>query len=234
MSGDQRALLLLAVVAVVVLAAIFLVSLLARLVARSRQAGIDTRKREVGRKAEQFVAAELHALQRGYGRYYVFNGIKDNSSGGRGDIDHLVIGPPGIFVVETKGVKAEISADYSQDPPLLLRDGRPFIEDGDQRPKSFLRQLDFEMREIQRNVLHPYKQRRGRRRGPWVPIEGRVCFPRADLVPDRHGSYPPRTLNLDGLVDDITSHREALGAEDVDLLVEVTRQKYGKAPAVGP
>ena len=234
MSGDQRALLLLAVVAVVVLVAIFLVSLLARLVARSRQAGIDTRKREVGRKAEQFVAAELHALQRGYGRYYVFNGIKDNSAGGRGDIDHLVIGPPGIFVVETKGVKAEISADYSQDPPLLLRDGRPFIEDGDRRPKSFLRQLEFEVREIKRNVLHPYKQRKNRRRGPWVPIEGRLCFPRGTLIPDRRGNYPPRTLTLDDLLYDITSHRAALKAEDIDLLAEVTRKKYGKTPAVSP
>lgn len=224
------------VLAVLVIAIVLAVWIVAQLVAAARRALINAAKRRVGENAEQLVAAGLSVLGR-RGHYYVFNGLQDRSPRGRGDIDHLVIGPPGIFVVETKGARAQVSADHSYDPPLLLRDGRPFTENGDPRPKSFLHQLDREISEIHRNVLNPYKDEyrsRNRRRSPWILIEGRVCFPRGALVPDSRGKYPPRTLTLDELVDEIASYPRMLGADDIDLLADIARKKYGKSPAVAP
>ena len=126
--------------------------LLGRFQRRSEERGIDRRKREAGKKAEDDAASELSRLS-GRGLYYVFNNLKDAAPGARGDIDHLVVGPAGIFVVETKGDPGVVTADFSQNPPLLLRDGRPFVSRAGGRPRSFLAQLDSELREVHRNVF---------------------------------------------------------------------------------
>lgn len=208
------------------------------LISQLRSNLIDRRRSRVGKDAESKVAATLASLPR-YGHYYVFEGLKDVS--GRGDIDHLVIGPPGIFLVETKGHRCEVSADYSADPPLLLRDGWPFEagkngKNAGGKPKSFLYQLDREIGEIKRNIVHPYKQRKKEKQGkaPWVEVEGRVCFTRAEIAPERDGGRPPRVSTLAELIPEITSSPPTLTPADIDLLADVARGKYAKAPKAIP
>ena len=90
--------------------------LLGRWQRRSEERDVDRRKREAGKKAEDDAAAELSRLS-GRGLYYVFNGLQDTAPGARGDIDHLVVGPAGIVVVETKGDPGVVSADFSAPAP---------------------------------------------------------------------------------------------------------------------
>ena len=56
-----------------------------------------------GAKGEEWVAHELAFLDSGY---TVFNGLRLND--GKQDFDHIVVGPAGIFVVETKNWKGSV------------------------------------------------------------------------------------------------------------------------------
>lgn len=68
-----------------------------------------------GARGEEIAAGELAHLP---GEWTVFNGLL--LPGGR-DIDHVAIGPQGIFVVETKHWSGEVSIDAGQ----ILANGRP-------------------------------------------------------------------------------------------------------------
>lgn len=57
-----------------------------------------------GNEGERIVRRALEPLNN---NYYLINGIV--IQGNRGDIDHIVIGPNGIFVLETKNYSGEIS-----------------------------------------------------------------------------------------------------------------------------
>jgi len=56
-----------------------------------------------GAKGEEWVAHELSFLT---SEYTVFNGLR--LSGGKQNFDHIVIGPAGVFVVETKNWKGSV------------------------------------------------------------------------------------------------------------------------------
>jgi len=57
-----------------------------------------------GAKAEERVAKSLKALR---GRYHIFHNVM--LPGRRGDIDHVVVGSNGVFVIETKNNNGAIS-----------------------------------------------------------------------------------------------------------------------------
>jgi len=65
-----------------------------------------------GRKGEMSVAAELNRLPHGY---RVLNGIES----AKGNVDHVVIGPTGVFAIETKNVSGTLSQRHGR----LTKDG---------------------------------------------------------------------------------------------------------------
>ena len=71
-----------------------------------------------GARGEEMVAGELVRLP---ATWTVFNGLilPDGS-----DVDHVAVGPQGIFVIETKHWRGDVSIDNGQ----LLANGRPLIK----------------------------------------------------------------------------------------------------------
>jgi hypothetical protein len=86
------------------------------------KAGLKLKKRitdaDTGAKAEQAVAEVLHELP---DDYYVFHDLEFPGF----NIDHVVLGPNGIFLVETKSQKGNIT----QENDVLLRNGHKFFKD---------------------------------------------------------------------------------------------------------
>jgi hypothetical protein len=100
-----------------VVAVIYVVSIKAL-----EEAGIKLKKRishaDTGAKAEQAVAEALQELP---DDYYVFHDLEFPGF----NIDHVVLGPNGIFLVETKSQKGNITQEHD----VLLRNGRKFFKD---------------------------------------------------------------------------------------------------------
>ncbi|MBV1749293.1 MAG: NERD domain-containing protein [Desulfomicrobium sp.] len=86
------------------------------------EAGLNLKKRishaDTGAKAEQAVAEALQELP---DDYHVFHDLEFPGF----NIDHVVLGPNGIFLVETKSQKGNIT----QQNDVLLRNGRKFFKD---------------------------------------------------------------------------------------------------------
>jgi hypothetical protein len=85
-------------------------------------AGLKLKKRisdaDTGAKAEQAVAEALQELP---DDYHVFHDLEFPGF----NIDHVVLGPNGIFLVETKSQKGNITQEHD----VLLRNGRKFFKD---------------------------------------------------------------------------------------------------------
>ena len=77
-----------------------------------------TKNAERGAEAEEAVGAILDNLPEG-------NFIIHDFNSGKGNIDHILIGPKGIFTLETKSHAGKVSFDGEK----LLRNGRPFEKD---------------------------------------------------------------------------------------------------------
>ena len=86
------------------------------------EVGLKLKKRisdaDTGAKSEQAVAEALHELP---DDYYVFHDLEFPGF----NIDHVVLGPNGIFLVETKSQKGNITQEHD----VLLRNGRKFFKD---------------------------------------------------------------------------------------------------------
>lgn len=91
----------------------------------NRRAAEDKRARQAELEVQK-VLANLDEHQ-----YAVFNGLYR----GYGDIDHVVVGPTGAFVIETKSSKGDVSLDEL---------GRLVISQGDQPRKNYRRQATQE------------------------------------------------------------------------------------------
>ena len=114
-----------------------------------------------GARGEEIIASELSRLP---ATWSVFNGVL---LPGRRDIDHVVVGPQGVFVIETKFWKGNITFENGQ----ILVNGRSFSRS----PIEQVRQSVQLISEILPNV-------------PTSAIHGFVCFaskqfePGADVV----------------------------------------------------
>lgn len=86
------------------------------------EAGLKLKKRishaDTGAKAEQAVAEALNELP---DDYFVFHDLEFPGF----NIDHVVLGPNGIFLVETKSQTGNITQEHD----VLLRNGRKFFKD---------------------------------------------------------------------------------------------------------
>lgn len=100
-----------------IVAAIYVVS-----IKSLEEIGLKLKKRisdaDTGAKAEQAVAKALEELP---DDYFVFHDLEFPGF----NIDHVVVGPTGIFLVETKSQKGNIT----QEKDVLLKNGRKFIKD---------------------------------------------------------------------------------------------------------
>lgn len=77
-----------------------------------------------GREAEKQVSKVLHSLGVGY---YVFDNVILKTKNGTTQIDHVVISPFGIFVIETKSHKGLIFGDdYSKNWTQYLYNGAKY------------------------------------------------------------------------------------------------------------
>ncbi len=82
-----------------------------------RTDSIDARS-GVGARAETEVGQDLEKLHKD--GFYVFH---DWLPEGRGNVDHFVVGPQGVFAIEGKGWTGEITCKDGE----LLKNGRPIM-----------------------------------------------------------------------------------------------------------
>ena len=150
-----------------------------------------------GAQGEERVGAALESL-RAKG-WYVFHDLPLRSVG---NIDHLVIGPSGIFVVETKSHRGRITAQGNQ----LLRNGKPL-------EKDFLKQV-----KAQSLAVNQLLQQRLRQNYYVQPI---VCF--SDAFVQVAGSRVEHVwvLPLAWLTQSLERQPSHLSSAQIQMLADV-------------
>ncbi|MDQ0286814.1 hypothetical protein J2Z49_001931 [Desulfofundulus luciae] len=130
-----------------------------------------------------------------------------------GNIDHIVVGPKGVFVIETKGHSGEITLSPDGN---LLRDSKPL-------DKDFLKQVLGQSFWLKEKLAGPDG------RAPFVnPV---VVFTRAFVK-----VYQPvksvRIVNKKWLINYITENKGRLEKEEVDrIFYRLLSMKSEMAPA---
>lgn len=166
---------------------------------------LEEAKRRVGREAEDAVADELYPLvRRGY---FLFSNVEHRAFG---DIDHLLVGPGGVFVVETKGHRGVVTADELSGN--LLRDGEPF-------EKDFRAQA-----ERQANHLASALFNSGR------TVRYFICFARGEIRPNHRGELPAGVCSLRDLRHSIEAFHPILSPETARKIVRRVERVYGSHP----
>jgi len=148
-----------------------------------------------GARGEEQVARELMFLPAGF---VIFNGL--SPAGRSGDFDHVVVGPPGVFLVETKNWAGKITVEHGR----VLYNGeepdRPPLE----QVKSAARALTSIIREAAGRELHV------------TPI---LCFAADSLAEDNAGVEGVVICNLRGLARSIRqSYETPLTADTVSRI----------------
>jgi hypothetical protein len=142
--------------------------------------------------------------------FYVF---RDWDSG-RSNVDHFVIGPQGIFVVETKASTSEISGESGK----LLRNGKPIPG------KDVTRQAMAEAM-IVRNLLRSSS-------GTEAFVHPVLCFSSATL-----SSYGPinnvEITNLGSLNRFIMTQRERYSPEEIKAIARLPEKRLEISPVAG-
>ncbi len=166
---------------------------------------VDETKRRVRREAEEAVRGELYPLvRRGYS---LFSNVEHRAFG---DIDHVLVGPGGVFVVETKGHRGVITADEVSDE--LLRDGEPF-------------ERDFRVQvEQQANHLASALFKSGR------SVRYFICFARGEVRQNRRGELPAGVCSLRDLRPSVESSPPVLSPEGAQKIVRRMERVYGARP----
>ncbi len=166
---------------------------------------VEAAKRRVGREAEEAVADELYPLvRRGY---FLFSNVEHRAFG---DIDHVLVGPGGVFVVETKGHRGVITADEISGE--LLRNGEPF--EGDFRAQA----------ERQANHLASALFSSGR------SVRYFICFARGDVRPNGRGELPAGVCSLRDLRPSVEASAPILSPEGARKIVRRIERVYGSYP----
>jgi len=178
-------------------------------------------RREAGRRGERLVAERLRALS-DHGRYYLFNSLPEPEVG---DVDHLMVGPCGLVVVETKANRGEV----------LVGGGRVFVE-GAELPRNPLLQARREA-----EVLHARLPEfdpgatagmAGGRGLNWL-----VCFPRGGRVVVPRGENDAaagKVVLLRSLTGRIRGLDRVLSDAEVDRLARGVARTYGVLPQAAP
>ena len=159
-------------------------------------AGLRLKKRitdaDTGARAEQAVAAALQTLP---DDYYVFHDLEFPGF----NIDHVVLGPNGIFLVETKSQKGNITQEHG----ALLRNGRKFFKD-------FLKQCWRQS--------HSLRDHLGADNLGGVSITPILCFSRG-FVEIRGPVRGVAVLNIGYLRPFILSQRGSISAQSINNVI---------------
>jgi Flp pilus assembly protein TadG len=188
-------------------------------------ARIRAARQSMGLLGERHVAMELErALPEAY---VVINGIK--LPRGAGDIDHLVIGPTGVFVLETKTMagRIECNSDGNWTRTRFGRAGVPLpVYIGN--PGLQVQRNIFGVRECLRAAVPNLFV------GPALWIEGLVVFPHPRAELNTSLSRVP-ALRLEDTVSYICTHepRRRLEPHEVDEIVEQLL-RHGEEPMRPP
>jgi len=144
-------------------------------------------------KAEQEVRNVLANLDER--QYAVFHGLYR----GFGDIDHVVVGPTGAFIVETKSNRGDVSVDEL---------GRLAIDRGDQPRKSYQRQATQEAYQVKDYLAEHGIQEQ-------LFVQSILAFPFANVPDGMHlgtvntGSYIP-ILGTKAILQYIYQHKASV------------------------
>lgn len=147
---------------------------------------------ERGARGEETVEEKIMGLPDGYESFHdlAFDGF---------NIDHVVVGPTGVYVVETKSHNGKVTANGD----ALLLNGRP-------PEKDFINQTWSQTYHI-KNLL---KERTGKE---W-PVKPVLCFSRA-FVEARRPVKGVDVVNGGYLTKFITMKKPVLSPEDIAVLV---------------
>ena len=145
---------------------------------------------KLARRAEREIRSVLANLDER--QYAVFHGLYR----GYGDIDHVVIGPTGAFVIETKSNHGDVSIDEL---------GRLAINHGDQLRKNYQRQATQEAYQVKDYLAEHGIQEQ-------LFVQSILAFPFANVSDDLHlgntntGSYIP-ILGTKAILQYIYQHK---------------------------
>ena len=182
--------------------------------ARTQRSGGNLHQKIVGEQAERDVARELARLS-GYGPYYIFNNLPERRVG---DIDHLVVGPCGLLVVETKANRGEVSVERGH-----------VLVNGNELPREPVSQVQSQCKALQGRL----GRKAGRRGVRWL-----ICMPRATGIyagPDDEDRLIAASIaSIEDLVEDIGALDWSLGPSTVRALAETVTRTYGIEPAARP
>jgi len=172
-----------------------------RPVVRSYNEQIAINRRE--RAAEDAVDAILRTLDET--KYSIFR----NVFMGYGDLDHVVIGPTGIFVIETKSNRGSIE----------LESGRLVVRDGDATKKDYERQAS--------GASWQLKVALSERLDTKVYVEPILAFPSASKVPAGlelrriNEIVPVRVVHGKDLIDVIAGHHTGMSLTTLEACKKV-------------
>lgn len=148
-----------------------------------------------GARGEEWVARILSFLP---ASYRVYHGVPERAGKIRsgGDYDHVVVGPTGIFLIETKNWEGRIQV---QDGQILYNGERPTRPPIDQvkEAASVLRQ------DLRRSVHHG------------LDVQPVLCFVDASLPDGRTGAAGVLICTSQTLIDVLTEETEALLPRDI-------------------
>lgn len=162
------------------------------------EAGLKLKKRvtdaDTGAKAEQAVAEALESLP---DDYCVFHDLEFPGF----NIDHVVLGPNGIFLVETKSQKGHITQEHD----VLLRNGRKFFKD-------FLKQCWRQTYSLRDHL--------GAEKLSGLSIKPILCFARG-FIEIRGPVRGVDVLNVGFLRPHILSQRGCVPAQSISHIISV-------------
>jgi hypothetical protein len=168
----------------------------------------QVRQMNLGSKGEQVVGQMLEEL-RGWG-YQVFHDICEDDY----NIDHVLVGPGGVFAVETKTISKRVGAKITYDGQRVLLDGRQMDRDPVKqviaiadRVREVLKRETGRTVEVKPVLLFP---------GWWVDPWPREARPRAWV------------LNPKNVAGFVANEPEGLSAADVALYSEVLPKNWAR------
>ena len=169
---------------------------------------IDERWGE-GARGESKVGAELERLQKQ--GFYVFH----DWDSGRGNVDHFAIGPQGVFAVEAKALRGEVTCEGGR----LLLNGRP-VPGKDVAKQAMGEAMDVKRLVRESSGLDPF-------------VHAILCFSRAKV-----SCYGPvgsvEVTNLGSLNRALVDRPERYSSKEVRAISHLLEKRLGVGPAAGP
>lgn len=166
---------------------------------RAQNRRIDRYERERlnwrnGAEGERVVALALDQLPNGFVVFHDFNTA-------RGNFDHLVVGPTGVFAIETKNWRGTISANGEGE---LLQDGSPSSQ-------PYVRQFGARIMAVREQVVALA--------GREVFIQGVMVFPKARVKAKFGTTRTVKCMREEQLCKHIEDEKFAkkLTAQEIDL-----------------